>query len=211
MTDKNLSNAATFWDQRFSASDFLFGTAPNAYLASQRQLFDSGKSALAVADGEGRNSVWLAQQGLVVDAFDVSPVGVAKARKLAQQAGVTVNFNVCDCDAWNWRPASYDYVVAIFVQFADPAMRHRLFLNMVNALKPGGYLIVQGYTPQQLEFNTGGPGILAHLYTEQLLRDAFSALHISDMKLYEEVLSEGKQHSGRSALVGMVGRKAESI
>lgn len=211
MTGQNFPDAAAIWNQRFSEPEFLFGTSPNAYLASQRHLFDSGKSALAVADGEGRNSVWLAQQGLVVDAFDISAVGVAKARQLARQADTTVNFNVSDCDAWPWKPAAYDYVVAVFVQFANPDMRRRLFTNMVTALKPGGHLILQGYTPKQLEFNTGGPGILAHLYTEDLLRSAFSKLHISDMKMYEEVLSEGKQHSGLSALIGMVGQKPDGV
>ncbi|HJW56514.1 MAG TPA: class I SAM-dependent methyltransferase [Burkholderiaceae bacterium] len=96
MANKPLSQAAHTWDQRFRESGFLFGTEPNVYLASQRHLLDSGKTVLAVADGEGRNGVWLAQQGLVVDAFDISAVGVAKARQLAQQASVAVNFNVCD-------------------------------------------------------------------------------------------------------------------
>jgi SAM-dependent methyltransferase len=211
MSDKNFSDAAAIWNQRFSDSEFLFGTSPNAYLASHRNLFESGKSALAVADGEGRNSVWLAQQGVVVDAFDISSVGVAKARQLAQRVSANVNFNVADCDAWSWKPAGYDYVVAIFVQFADPEMRRRLFANMITALKPGGYLILQGYTPKQLEFATGGPGILANLYTEDLLRSALAELEIREMTAYEEVLSEGKKHSGRSALIGMVGQQPVGI
>jgi SAM-dependent methyltransferase len=199
--------AAKTWDQRFSQPDFLFGTEPNAYLESQRNLLQSGKRALAVADGEGRNSVWLAKQGLVVDTFDISPVGVAKAEQLARRAAVTVNFNVCDCDSWVWQPQAYDYVVAIFVQFADPEMRQRLFANMMKTLKPGGFLILQGYTLKQLEFKTGGPGLPDHLYTEELLTVAFGELQIIDFQVYEAVLDEGKQHSGSSALVGMVGQK----
>jgi SAM-dependent methyltransferase len=99
---------------------------------------------LCVADGEGRNGVWLAGQGLTVDAFDVAEVGVAKARRLAAERGVTVNFAVADCDAYPWPEGVYDGVAAIFVQFADPAMRGRLFAHIVRSLKPGGTLVESG-------------------------------------------------------------------
>jgi SAM-dependent methyltransferase len=204
--DRPFSNPAE-WDERFDRPDYLFGTEPNAWLASQRGLFEPGKRALAVADGEGRNSVWLARQGLQVDAFDLSPVGVAKARALATQSGVTVNYEVADCDSWLWPAAAYDYVVAIFVQFADPAARARLFANMVRALKPGGYLLLQGYTPKQLEYKTGGPGILEHLYTPDLLRRELPGLRIVELRDYEEELAEGARHNGMSALIGLVAQK----
>lgn len=207
MTSKPPSNPAPNWDQRFSQPGFLFGTEPNAYLESWRHIFVSGKKALAVADGEGRNSVWLARQGLEVDAFDSSPVGVAKAGQLAQSAGVNVNFKVCDCDSWAWQAQAYDYVVAIFIQFAPPAMRQRLFADMLRTLKPGGYLILQGYTLKQLEYNTGGPGQPDQLYTEELLKSAFATLEIIDLQAYEAILDEGAQHRGPSALIGMVGRQ----
>ena len=207
VTNAPFFQSAETWNERYSAPGFAFGTQPNAYLSDRRALFEPGKSALAVADGEGRNSVWLAQQGLNVDAFDISPVGVAKARQLAQQASVAVNYHVDSCDGWDWQPAAYDYVVAIFVQFADPEMRRRLFANMVAALKPGGLLVLQGYTPKQLDYNTGGPGQLDHLYTEEMLTSAFSALELVDMQVYEAELDEGARHSGMSALIGMVGRK----
>lgn len=207
MENKAFSNPAATWDQRFSGTDFVFGTEPNAYLASQRSLFEKDRKALAVADGEGRNSVWLAKQGLQVDAFDISAVGVAKARRLAETENVSVNFNVADCDAWPWQPEQYDYVVAIFVQFAGPAMRERLFANMVNTLKPGGYLLLQGYTPKQLDYNTGGPGVLENLYTEALLRASFPTLQIIELREYEAELNEGRRHAGRSALIGMTARK----
>jgi len=207
MTNNAFSNPADTWDQRFSGTDFVFGTEPNAWLESQRNLFEKGKRALAVADGEGRNSVWLARQGLQVDAFDISAVGVAKARTLAETENVSVNLNVADCDAWHWQPEQYDYVVAIFIQFADPAMRQRLFANIVNTLKPGGYLILQGYTPKQLEYKTGGPGVLENLDTEALLRESFATLQIIELREYEAELSEGRRHAGRSALVGMTARK----
>ena len=207
MTDLRYTDAAATWNKRFEHADYLFGTTPNVYLQGHTGLYPAGGRALCVADGEGRNSVWLARHGLQVDAFDISEVGVAKARKLAQAAGVQVNHAVADCEQWPWPPSHYDLVAAIFIQFADPAMRARLFDNMVHTLKPGGLLILQGYTPKQLEYKTGGPPILANLYTEELLRASFADLELIELRLYEDDLAEGQHHLGRSALVGLVARK----
>lgn len=207
MTSTPFNDAAATWNQRYASEDFLFGQEPNDYLRAQAPLLATGGRVLCVADGDGRNSVWLARQGMRVDAFDISDVAVAKARQRAAQAGVAVNYSVADCDHWPWPRQTYDAVVAIFVQFADPAMRERLFAAMVESLKPGGLLILQGYTPAQLEYRTGGPPILSHLYTADMLRGALTALQLIELREYEAVLSEGKQHCGRSALVGLVGRR----
>jgi SAM-dependent methyltransferase len=139
-----------------------------------------------------------------VQAFDISEVGVAKARLLASEAGVSVDYTVADCEQYNWAAQSHDGVVAVFIQFADPEMRARLFANMVRALKPGGVLILQGYTPRQLDYKTGGPGQLSHLYTADLIRDAFKELQIVELVEYEAELNEGAKHAGRSALLGLV-------
>lgn len=195
------------WNRRFAGEDYLFGREPNEYLRAKASLLAPGGRALCVADGEGRNSVWLARQGMQVEAFDIAEVGVAKARKLAADAGVSVAFHVAGCDTWSWAADAYDAVVAVFVQFADPAMRGRLFSNMVRALKPGGVLILQGYTPKQLDYNTGGPGELSHLYTTDLLREAFASLQTMELVAYEAELSEGARHAGRSALIGLVATK----
>src|SRR5690606_31767628 len=121
--------------------------------------------------------------------------------------GVSVDYHVSDCDGWEWRDNAYDVVAAIFVQFADPDMRARMFANMARALKPGGLLILQGYTPKQLEYKTGGPGELSHLYTADLLRAAFASLETVELTEYEAELNEGARHTGRSALIGLVARK----
>ncbi|MBB5213729.1 class I SAM-dependent methyltransferase [Parapusillimonas granuli] len=200
-------DAAQTWNQRFSGDDYVFGREPNEYLRAQAPRLPAGGRALCVADGEGRNSVWLARQGLRVDAFDIAQAGVAKARKLAAEAGVSVQYHVAGCDEWPWQANAYDVIAAIFIQFADPEMRARLFANMVQALKPGGLLILQGYTPKQLEYKTGGPGVLSHLYTADMLREAFAALRIVELVEYEAELKEGDRHTGRSALVGLVAAK----
>ena len=201
------SNPKETWDARFSSDEYIFGTEANHYLAQCAPMLKPGMKVLAVSDGEGRNSVWLAQQGMETTAFDISPKGVEKARALAKQAKVAVQFAVSDCDSWEWAPDKYDAVVAIFIQYADPEMRARLFINMIKTLKAGGILILQGYTPKQLEYKTGGPGLLDHLYTEDMLKSAFAELRLIDMQVYEAELNEGTRHSGMSALIGMVGRK----
>jgi cyclopropane fatty-acyl-phospholipid synthase-like methyltransferase len=159
---------------------------------------------LCVADGEGRNSVWLAGRGLAVDAFDVSPIGIDKARRLAAKKNVQANYMLADCDGFAWSELQYDLVVAIFVQFADPAMRARLFHKIVASLKPDGLVMLLGYTPKQLEYRTGGPPEVSHLYTPELLLESFPDLIISELTDYEEVMQEGKRHQGMSALIGMV-------
>ena len=207
MTHSSFPDAAGTWNARFSADGYIFGTEPNEYLRSHAPSWQPGSKVLCVADGEGRNSVWLAGRGLKVDAFDIAAVGVAKARKLAAAAGVSVEFSVSDCDGWPWPAAAYDGVAAIFVQFADPPMRERLFANMIRALRSGGILIVQGYTPKQLDYRTGGPPLRSHLYTAEMLREAFAPLEIVELREYEADLAEGSQHFGRSALIGLVARR----
>jgi SAM-dependent methyltransferase len=195
------------WNRRFSSEEYEFGTEPNAFLASQKPLLARGMRALCVADGEGRNSVWLAAQGLEVTAFDFSPVGIAKAKKLAERSGAKVAYHLADVDSWDWDAAPYDVVVAIFVQFTPPAQRARMFQGMIRALKPGGVLILQGYGPEQLRYGTGGPKQVENLYTEALLRESFASLEILHLASHEGVVDEGAGHKGMSALIDLVARK----
>jgi SAM-dependent methyltransferase len=195
------------WNRRFAGDGFLFGLAPNHWLQEHAQAWQRGDRVLAVADGEGRNGVWLAGRGLRVDAFDISDVGVAKARKLAAQQGAEVDFAVADIAQLAWPKNVYDGVAAIFIQFAEPALRARVFEGLVRCLKPGGTLVLQGYTPKQLEYRTGGPPIASHMYTPQLLREAFGAMEIVELREYEKVIEEGTGHRGESALIGLVARK----
>ena len=201
------ADPAGTWNRRFAEEGYLFGTAPNAWLVEHAGVWQPGQRVLCVADGEGRNSVWLARRGLHVDAFDISDVGVTKARRMAAEQGVAVDFAVSDCDTYAWPSAAYDGVAAIFVQFADPALRTRMFSNIVGCLKPGGTLVLQGYTPKQLEYRTGGPPHVAHLYTEPMLREALAGLDVVELREYEAELAEGRGHCGRSALIGLVARR----
>jgi len=204
------------WNARYSKAgdDYLFGIEPNHFLARRAHLFQNGHTALSVADGEGRNSVWLAEQGLKVTAVEISAIAVAKAQKLAAGRGVSVNFMVADLLAPDWPPAAleseFDWVVGVFIQFASASERVRQFAAMKRATRAGGRILLQGYTPRQLEYKTGGPPFAENLYTAELLRAAFADWIIEELVEYEDEIAEGSGHRGRSALIGMVARKAQS-
>jgi len=198
-----------FWSARYrdAGDDYLFGTAPNKFLASQAEHFSAGMSVLSVADGEGRNAVWLAEQGCTVTATEISPVALEKAAKLARGRHVAVDFMQADILAWTWPTAAYDAVVGIFIQFVGPAERKRQLAGMKQAVKPGGLLFLQGYTPKQLEYRTGGPSAVENLYTEALLREIFSDWEIVLLHEHEDLIDEGRGHSGRSAMIDLIARK----
>jgi len=196
-----------FWEQHYSVDEYIFGTEPNVFLVSQQPLLKPGMKALAVADGEGRNGVWLAKQGLDVLSVDFSENAVAKARKLAAQSGVEVATEVGDLRTWEFGANRFDVIVAIFIQFANPEERSEIFQRMKQALKPGGLLILQGYTPKQLEYKTGGPPVAENMYTPALLREAFADMEILHLSEHEDFIAEGTKHYGMSALVDMVARK----
>ena len=198
-----------FWNTRFrdAGDDYLFGVEPNRWLVRHADALAGCNSVLAVADGEGRNSVWLAQQGFAVTASEISPVALAKARKLAAGRQVSVNFERADLLTHVWPQAVYDAVVAVFIQFVGPQERAAVFGGLKSAVKPGGVVLLQGYTPKQLEYKTGGPPSIDHLYTPELLRVLFGDWEILRLEAYEDELAEGTGHKGRSALIGLVAKK----
>ena len=198
----------TQWNDRFSStSDYVFGTTPNLFLTQQAHRLDPGSHILAVADGEGRNGVWLAQQGHDVTGIDISERGQEKATKLAAERGVTLDLRLADVGNWDWPEAEYDAVVAIFIQFADPAMRERIFTGMKRATKPGGLILMQGYRPEQIGYGTGGPPTPDNMYTEELLRSAFADWTIEHLAVHDSEIEEGPGHKGISALIDLVARK----
>lgn len=195
------------WQQRYSAPGYLFGTTPNAFLKAQAHLLPKSGTALAIADGEGRNGVFLAEQGLDVLSIDFSPLAQQKAKKLAAQRGVRLRTEQADLTAWRWPEAAYDVVAGIFFQFATPPERECIFASIKRALKPSGLLLIEGYTPKQLEYKTGGPSKVENLYTRALLETSFADLSSLEIREYEAELAEGEHHVGTSALIDLVGRK----
>jgi SAM-dependent methyltransferase len=195
------------WEDRYRVPDYVFGKEPNYFLVSCKALLPRSGKALAVADGEGRNGIWLAEQGLEVLSLDFSPSAQQKARALAKQRGVTLTVAQADVHTWDYPEAAFDVVVEIFTQFSTPAERAKKWAGMRKALKRGGLLIIQGYTPKQLQYGTGGPKQVENLYTRAMLEEAFRDFR--DMKIVEEEIEiyEGTSHGGMSAVINLTARK----
>jgi SAM-dependent methyltransferase len=195
------------WEERYAKSDgYLFGEAPAQMLVENPWVTDGATTCLCVADGEGRNSVWLAAGGLDVTSFDMSPTAVERAKALARKANVGVAAHISDWDGWDWSQ-TYDLVVAVFVQFMGPDARVHQFDTLRRAVRPGGRLLLHGYTPEQIDFGTGGPPFAENMYTADMLRDAFGDWRILRLAAYERDVQEGRGHSGQSALIDLVVEK----
>ena len=192
------------WNARFASDEYLFGTEPNAFLAAERGRLRAGWRTLVLADGEGRNGVWLARQGLDVTTVDFSPIGIAKAEKLAARFGVTIRTILADLNHWQWPEAEFDLVVGVFLQVFAPPERAVAFARIKRALKRGGLLLLQGYRPEQIGYGTGGPPTPENMYTEELLRTAFGDMTILHLRSHDSVIHEGSGHDGISALIEIV-------
>jgi cyclopropane fatty-acyl-phospholipid synthase-like methyltransferase len=196
------------WNARFAATDdYVFGTAPNAFVAACRDLLPAAGRALAIADGEGRNGVFLAECGLDVVSVDFSPAAQTKAKALAAARGVTIETVTADLLAWEWPESAFDVVAAIFFQFATPVQRAEIFARIRRTLKPGGLLILQGYRPEQIAYGTGGPKAPEHMYTRALLEEAFGDFEAVVITEHDTEVDEGAGHRGMSALIDLSGTK----
>lgn len=196
-----------YWDERYAADGYLFGTEPNAFLKRHAGLIPPGSRILCVADGEARNGVWLAGEGHAVTSQDFSPRAQQKAAALARDRGLSLDLELSDITARDWKAGAFDAVVGIFFQFLSPEARREVFAGMARTLRRGGLLLIEGYGERQLDYGTGGPKVLKNLYTEALLRDAFADFAELDVRAYDAELSEGSGHRGTSALVDLVTRK----
>jgi cyclopropane fatty-acyl-phospholipid synthase-like methyltransferase len=196
------------WNTRFSEPHYVFGTAANEFLVAQRARLRPGQTALALADGEGRNGVWLAQQGLDVLSVDYAPAAQEKARKLAAERGVALRTELADLTRRAWETELSDVAVAIMIQFTRSPEREAIFRGMKQSLKRGGLVILQGYRPEQLHYKTGGPPTADNMYTEELLRREFGDMRILHLRAHDDAISEGAGHHGMSALIDMVAEKA---
>lgn len=198
------------WDRSYGVSDYIFGTAPNAFLASQAPRFAKGGRILVPGDGEGRNGVWLSGQGFDVVSVEASAVGVGKARALADARGVKPAIEHCNLEQWDWPTGAFDAVASIFVHFM-PHVRPLLHRRMLEALKPGGILVLEAFTPKHIERRAagsrGGPPP-EMLYTAAMLGDDFTGATFELIEEAEIVLDEGSRHQGRASVVRLVARRA---
>ncbi len=194
------------WDERYSADEYAYGTDPNDFLAEYHHLIPTGK-VLCLAEGEGRNAVYLARQGYEVTAVDSSAVGLDKAQKLASLSGVSINTIVADLADFTVAPNSFDGVVSIFCHVPKD-IRKDLHQRVIAGLKPGGILLLEAYTPAQLQHGTGGPATDELTMTLMELDQELDGLEIIHGQELERDVVEGLYHTGRGAVVQIIGRKA---
>jgi cyclopropane fatty-acyl-phospholipid synthase-like methyltransferase len=195
------------WEGRYGVPDYIFGKQPNQFLASCKTLLPKSGKALAVADGEGRNGVWLAERGLSVVSLDFSAAAQIKAASLANERGVAITLVRADVHRWEYPEAAFDVVVEIFAQFSSPAERAIKWAGLRKALKPGGLMIIQAYTPKQLQYGTGGPKEIEKLYTREMLEAAFQDFRDVTITEEEHELHEGTAHRGMSAVINFTARE----
>lgn len=195
-----------FWDQMYAGEVYRYGTAPNAFLVAQVHHLPPGGQVLCAGDGEGRNGVWLAEQGFRVTSLDPSRVANEKARRLAEVRGVTLTVLNDRLPAPALPDASFDAVVLTYVH-VPPALRSAVHRDVVRLLRPGGVVLLEAFTPAQLSRTSGGPRDEAMLYTPALLRDDFTDLHIERLSEETVELDEGPGHTGLADVVRLVACK----
>ncbi len=196
----------TDWDLRYAEPGWAFGTEPNDFLRAQAARLAPASRVLCVAEGEGRNAVFLAGLGHQVHAVDAARIGLEKAEALARERGVTITTEVADLTDYRITPESYDAIVSIFAHLPAEA-RLRLHPRLVTALSPGGLLILEGYTPAQLRAGTGGPEAPSKFFTRGMLSRELTGLEWLLAQETEREVIEGRYHTGRAFVVQMVGVK----
>lgn len=201
------NSPADFWNTRYASDDYAYGTAPNDFLAAQAQRLRPSGAILCLAEGEGRNAVWLAQHGFRVTAVDASTVGLEKARRLANQRGVALTTVCADLAEFSMTPGAWDGIVSIFCHLPPP-LRLAVHRTCVAGLAPGGVLLLEGYTPRQLNYQTGGPPQAELLYEPETLRGDFAGLQLEIVREVVREVREGSCHTGLGAVVQLVARKA---
>jgi SAM-dependent methyltransferase len=193
------------WDDRYSSEEYIYGTSPNEFFKLEVEKIPIGKILLP-AEGEGRNAVFAATLGWDVTAFDSSLIGKNKAEKLATINKVSINYLLSDFDKFETEENSFDCISLIYSHIPE-SIRKKAHKNLIKYLKPGGILLLEGFSKNQINNNSGGPKKIEMLFSKEILLDDFSSL--SKVTIYEEdiQLNEGQLHKGNASVVRLVGIK----
>ena len=194
------------WDERYSIDEYLFGKEPAQALLRNEEHLVSGGTTLVIADGEGRNSVYLAKKGFKVTATEKSIVANQKAKSLAVIENVQVDYRLEDFFDINWSEKNYDNVIGICFQFVPHHLIDNVLMDLRSATKKGGTLLIHGYTPTQLKYGTGGPKDKSLMYTKNTFTNLFHESEIFKLEEYEAIINEGVGHSGRSAMIDFIAK-----
>jgi len=195
----------TTWNERYAQEGYLYGTEPNGFLKENFQQIPKGK-VLFLAEGEGRNAVFLSRQGYEVSAMDSSSVAIEKAGKLAHKNGVSITTHVADLNDFDLGQEQWDGIVSVFCHLPPP-LRQVVHAKIVRALKTGGVFLAEAYTPKQLEFKTGGPPVKELLVDLPMLRKELKGLRFIHALETEREIHEGKFHFGKGAVVQVIAMK----
>lgn len=194
-----------FWNERYAEKEYAYGIEPNLFFKAQLDLIPKGK-ILFLAEGEGRNAVYAASEGFEVHAFDISQEGKNKALQMAQQKNVTINYLVSSVENLQFPSAFFDVIVFVFAHFPID-FRKSYFQNLLSLLKPNGVVVFEGFSKEQIHFNSGGPKQIEMLFSEEEVKDEFPNLDFQYMETVEINLNEGKFHQGKGSVVRFIGIK----
>ncbi|WP_338451073.1 class I SAM-dependent methyltransferase [Niallia oryzisoli] len=194
------------WNTRFKMENYVYGKEPNVFLAEmQRKLQIKGR-ALAIAEGEGRNAVFLAEQGMDVTAWDYAESGLEKTKKLGKERGVKVHTELVDLSEASWKKEQWDEIICIFGHFPKE-LRTKTLLGVRDAVKPGGYFLTEVYSYKQIPYNSGGPRELNFLYKPEEFLQTFTDWRFVHFFMGEVVRHEGELHNGLSHVIQFIGQK----
>ncbi|HHJ80767.1 MAG TPA: class I SAM-dependent methyltransferase [Candidatus Tenderia electrophaga] len=197
-----------FWQARYSQQGAAYGVEPNAFLRRQAGGLRPGSKVLVVGDGEGRNGVWLARQGMQVTTVDYAQAGIDRALALASESRVNINAVCADLSDWPWPQAEFDVVVSIYLHFPS-TLRTQMHQCMLAALKPGGQVILEAFNKAQLDYPSGGPPLADALFSADLLAQDFASADIALCQESVVELDEGKYHVGPAAVVRLLARRLD--
>nr|WP_174507486.1 methyltransferase domain-containing protein [Acinetobacter sp. Marseille-Q1620] len=194
------------WDERYNEDEYVYGKLPNDFLAENYEVIPKGK-VLSLAEGEGRNAVFLALQGYDVTAVDASKIGLEKAQKLAEEKGVKITTILANLEDFEIQPESWDGIVSIFCPLTEQA-RQTLHQKVIQGLKENGIFLLEAYTPEQIEFGTGGGKSADYMTSKESLEKDMQALKILKLHKIVRRVVEGKYHTGMASVVQLIAVKA---
>lgn len=200
------NDANTFWNERFSQSEYYYGTQPNDFLKDNAKVFTPGGKLISLGEGEGRNAVFLAEQGYDVTALDSAQAGLDKTRQLAKLRNVEVHPLLAHLKYYEFEKEKWDGVVSIFCHL-PAAVRQYVHENLPHTLKTGGIFLMEAYTPEQLQYGTGGPQNIELLYDPEVIKKELAGLELLRFDVVERAIHEGKGHTGLSSVLQVIARK----
>lgn len=194
------------WNESFSSPDYVYGKEVNKFIKKEAERFDSTSNIACLAEGEGRNAVYLATLGHTITAYDISEVGLEKARTLANEHNVSISTKVIDLIEGDLPNAKYDHAILVFGH-VHKNKQARLINNMINTVKPGGLIMFEVYSKKQIHFDTGGPGHLDYLYDPSDILELISEHDCKHFYYGEAKRFEGQRHNGKCHIIQVIIQK----